>query len=373
MSERQQEQLRYERGQQLLRDMGILPPKAAPAPAAASPISGATTVPAETSAAESQVVGARNRMNAATQAVNDAERAVEYRRYGITLPAKPALPPDVKRTTQVPIVTMHTDGKAEVRMTEPTDAHDIAALAEYGTTFRSLPDPHRQYVRALVKAEDAYRSAMQGSAGVRLKSDTESDLPLYRSGTLPTGTHIIDVKNDIEVDYIGTKGSQLEKDSKNYRRVSADTFKQWQSIKEMESIFTEFERVAPQLVQQPGLNKLQQLRMWAERQLGIPGAAIQLDALKGATLRVAKAMQGSAQNLSDADRKTVEGMLPTAKDTAASALERLEIAYRILGHMKSSLLGQSRAVDKVRDAVGAPSAPSAPTGAPPGIWEEKKK
>lgn len=224
--------------------------------------------------------------------------------------------------------------------------HDIRKWAELPATekqfFAQRADTMQQKRRVEV-------SAAQGSASVTAEAQAKAGLPLYQ--TRKEGQHIIDLKNDSEVDYIGTKGSDLEKDSKRYKVLGAEQHKQFTAIKEMEGLFSEFERIAPQLVKQPGMNTLQELEMWAKNKMGVAGVQTDLSTLKGATLRVAKAMQGSAQSLSDMDRKTVEGMLPTAADTAQSALRRLQQTYRILGHMKGAVLGQSRVADKVKEAA----------------------
>lgn len=71
---------------------------------------------------------------------------------------------------------------------------------------------------------------------------------------------------------------------------------------------------------------------------GSSSLSVGIEALGGTVLQIAAAFQGSSQNLSDNDKKSVEAMFATIKDGYASATQRLDTFEKILHIMEAGAL-----------------------------------
>ena len=196
-------------------------------------------------------------------------------------------------------------------------------------------------------------SKQQGYNAVKEKARAERDVPLAQMESMK-GVHFVNKQTEMPVDRILTAFSHLEKGGgeEKFAVMSIKGYEAFQAAKEADAILGQFLDLSKALTSTPGANFGQAASMWAKTRLGVDNPGVGFEALSGALLRMARAMQGSSQSLSDLDAKSVGGMLPSTRDTSATAIRRLEISAQIVQNMKDVQLGKMQPA-KLLDNIAA--------------------
>ena len=118
--------------------------------------------------------------------------------------------------------------------------------------------------------------------------------------------------------------------------------------KEMGSLMGEWKKAIGTLRTERGGQNLElALGGYAKSLLGMdsPNAAVR--ALGATALRIAKTMQGSAQNISNADVASIESLVPQPKDSVELAEKKLSIMDSIFSAMRSAIV-EKKGYEKVK-------------------------
>lgn len=228
--------------------------------------------------------------------------------------------------------------------------------------------------RAL-KAEEASKIAVTGATGQAaeaLRQRTARDNPAILQPHLASPeAEVYDRTSGRFVSKFqaGIVGA-AERNPEQYKVVQGDDLRGLRGLRSIDRFIPMFEEVAKGLTTQPGVNVYQALTETAKARFGVDSLGTVTNTLKASQLVLAKAFQGSAQNLSDADRKTVEGLVPTTSDTAQQVLQKVNFLKTYTRLIKSSILddddmSSAAVVDFVRNLPWA--AQSGTGGAPPPI------
>ena len=299
-------------------------------------------------------------------------------------PAVPGAPSPNPLAKLVVTPQMDAKGNLTISTSAPTDPMDMRAIAKYGMLHRNLSQPQaeenyqavtaeklnvgtgcrmrrsraatdptrtRRYpVRLEIKRyvdDKALRvSQQQGAAGIQTRAQAERDLPLAQVN-LHGGGMVWDRRNSRPADPLNTTLNDAKADPSRYIVIDRDKqMPQLTSIGESKILIAQFVPLVQGLTTTPGANFGQAASMWAQNKFGVDNPGVAFDAMRGTVLRMAGAMQDSRVQLSDQDRKAVEGMLPTPMDTAQSGMRRLQTVARILDSMEGALLGDTAALNQ---------------------------
>ena len=210
--------------------------------------------------------------------------------------------------------------------------------------FETLPPESRATIlegaKRQMQADVEQQASMTGYAAAMASARAKRDEPLIQSAP---NLFPIDVKNEQPVDRVTQSFDSVQKmgGEKAVKFLDAKQYDAFTAAKELEGIIGEFVQIGKNLTTKPGANFGQMLSYYAQTKFGKDNPGVAFDALQGASLRVARAMQGSSQALSNIDLKSIGGMLPSPADTAQTALHRLEVAASIVQNMKNVQLGKS--------------------------------
>jgi hypothetical protein len=299
-------------------------------------------------------------------------------------PAVPGAPSPNPLAKLVVTPQMDAKGNLTISTSAPTDPMDMRAIAKYGMLHRNLSQPQAEENYQAVTAEKlnvgtgvqdeaiarGYRSyadapapvrleikryvddkalrvsQQQGAAGIQTRAQAERDLPLAQVN-LHGGGMVWDRRNSRPADPLNTTLNDAKADPSRYIVIDRDKqMPQLTSIGESKILIAQFVPLVQGLTTTPGANFGQAASMWAQNKFGVDNPGVAFDAMRGTVLRMAGAMQGSRVQLSDQDRKAVEGMLPTPMDTAQSGMRRLQTVARILDSMEGALLGDTAALNQ---------------------------
>lgn len=194
----------------------------------------------------------------------------------------------------------------------------------------------------------------QGFNAVIAKSDAERQVPIVQVPGM-TDVHIVNKGSEQPVDRLSTTIDDLRKQGGEgkFAVMNGKSYEAFAAAKEADGILGQYLDLSKALTTTPGANFGQALVMYAKTKGGVENPGVQFDALKGTILRMARAMQGSSQSLSNLDANSVGGMLPTPMDTAQTAIQRLEVAAKIVQNMKDVQLGKlapEALMDKIAEA-----------------------
>ena len=206
----------------------------------------------------------------------------------------------------------------------------------------------------------ARRFARGGYATVLAKAKAERDVPIIQVEGLK-GVHVVNKKTEMPVDRLATTMGMLQKNGgeENFAVMSDKAYDAFTAAKEADGILGLYLDISKNLTSTPGANFAQALVFYAKTKLGEDNPGVAFDALRGVILRMARAMQGSSQSLSNLDMKSVSGMLPQPTDTMPTAIHRLQIAAEIVQNMKDVQLGRMSAqsllerIEQVKKGIAA--------------------
>lgn len=197
-------------------------------------------------------------------------------------------------------------------------------------------------------------SSAQGYNAVIAKSDAERKIPIVQVPGM-NDVHIVNKGTEMPVDRLSTTIDDLRTKGgeDKFAVMNQKSYEAFAAAKEADGILGQYLDLSKALTSTPGANFGQALAMYAKTRMGVDNPGVALEALQGTILRMARAMQGSSQSLSNLDANSVGGMLPTKYDTAQSAIQRLEIAAKIVQNMKDTQLGRmqpQQLLDKIAEA-----------------------
>ena len=222
--------------------------------------------------------------------------------------------------------------------------------------FGQLPSAVRGQILTEAKAEmqrDVEKQAsMTGYASAMATARAKADEPLIQSAP---SLHPVDVKSEQPLDRALNSFASVQKmgGEKAVKFLNEKENEAFGSAKEMEVLMQRYLEIAKKFTNTPGANFGQAAQFYAKTFMGQDNPGVALAALEGSKLRFAKALQGSSQSLSNLDVKTVDAMIPGARDTMQVALKKLETAASITQAMKDVTLGQAPAgnlLGKVKEA-----------------------
>ena len=196
-------------------------------------------------------------------------------------------------------------------------------------------------------------SSKKGYASVLAKAAADRNVPLIQLDGFKD-THVYNKDTEMPVDRVSNTINTIEKGGgeKKFAFLNGKSNEALLAAKEAQAILSQYLDISKALTSTPGANFSQALTMWAKTNLGVDNPGVAFSALAGARLRMARAMQGSSQSLSDLDAKSVSGMLPSEFDTIPTALRRLEISAQINQNMIDVQLGKM-SPDSLLDKVTA--------------------
>jgi hypothetical protein len=245
-------------------------------------------------------------------------------------------------------------------------------IGDFGTLPPEVRGRILEGARRAEEADKAKVAASTGYAAAIAGAQAKRDEPLIQSAPNLFPVH---VKSEQPLDRVMNSYTSVTKmgGEKTVRFLDQKQYEAFTSAKELEALLTEFVDLSKALTTRPGANFGQALSYYAKTKFGVENPGVAFDALQGANLRVARAMQGSSQNLSNLDTKSTAGLLPSPQDTAQTALQRLEVVAGIVQNMKDVQLGKVSAGDLLsriktaHEEVNAKNAGQAEKVLPPGM------
>lgn len=199
-------------------------------------------------------------------------------------------------------------------------------------------------------------SSAQGFNAVLAKTDAERKIPIIQVPGM-ADVHIVNKKTEMPIDRLQSTIDDLKTQGgeDKFAVMNNKSYEAFAAAKEADGILAQYLDISKVLTTTPGANFTQALIMYAKTKGGVENPGVQFDALKGTILRMARAMQGSSQSLSNLDANSVAGMLPSTTDTAQTALQRLEVAAKIVQNMKDTQLGKMQP-EQLLDKISAAKA-----------------
>lgn len=197
-------------------------------------------------------------------------------------------------------------------------------------------------------------SGRQGYQAVVVKAQAERTVPLVQVPGM-ADVHIVNKATEMPVDRLQTSLDALQKGGgeEKFAVMNGKSYEAFAAAKEADGILGQYLDLSRALTTTPGANFGQALTMYAKTKMGVDNPGVAFNALQGTILRMARAMQGSSQSLSNLDANSVAGMLPSTQDTAQTAIRRLEIAAQIVQNMKDTQLGKmppTKLMDQIAQA-----------------------
>jgi hypothetical protein len=194
----------------------------------------------------------------------------------------------------------------------------------------------------------------QGYNAVIAKSDAERKVPIVQVPGM-IDVHIVNKQSEMPIDRLTSTIDDLRTQGgeDKFAVMNGKSYEAFAAAKEADGILGQYLDLSRALTPTPGANFGQALTMYAKTRMGVDNPGVAFNALQGTILRMARAMQGSSQSLSNLDANSVSGMLPTTQDTAQTAIRRLEIAANIVQNMKDVQLGKmpaSKLMDQIAQA-----------------------
>ena len=184
-------------------------------------------------------------------------------------------------------------------------------------------------------------SKHQGFNAVIAKAEGERNIPLVQIDGMKD-VHFVNKNTEMPVDRLVTTMDQMQKGGgeEKFAVMNVKSYEAFMAAKEADGVLGQYLDISRSLTNTPGANLLQVAAFYAKTKLGVDNPGVGLEALRGSVLRMARAMQGSSQSLSNLDANAVAGMLPSEMDTVSTALKRLEISAKLIQNMKDTQLGK---------------------------------
>lgn len=184
-------------------------------------------------------------------------------------------------------------------------------------------------------------SKHQGFNAVIAKAEGERNIPLIQIDGMKD-THVVNKTTEMPVDRLQSTIDMLQQGGgeSKFAVMNAKSFDAFMAAKEADGVLGQYLDISRSLTNTPGANLLQVAAFYAKTKLGVDNPGVGFEALRGSVLRMARAMQGSSQSLSNLDANAVAGMLPSESDSMPTALRRLEIAAKLVQNMKDAQLGK---------------------------------
>lgn len=229
------------------------------------------------------------------------------------------------------------------------------------------------------KTSAAVLSAEQQRAIDRAKAQSENAAGITANQRITQPTDATGAGSKYEAYYDRTTGQVVPpfnfrpemaiKEPNRFTGLQADDLKQLKGLNTLNSLADIYEGVSKQLTNKPGANFSQALDLEIKNKLGYGGVGTTISALKATKLTLARIFQGSAQNISDKDTSSIEGLAITPADTQQSVQTKVQLMRTLSKLTKSALTGddtlaQTALADFIRNLSGSTDIPS--------TWERRK-
>lgn len=240
-------------------------------------------------------------------------------------------------------------------LAEKFSREDLLTAAQQGTLAKLIPgllapEQAGPVAQAILDAEQARRvatSSAQGAEAARIREQAEQSKPAISVEGLKSGDNeVYDRQTGKYVNKLAPNFMEtVQQEPDRYRTVQGDDLKSLRAVRGIERFVPLFEEVAKKLTDQPGANITQQIEFALKERLGIASMGTVVSTLQGSQLVLAKAFQGTGSQLSDADRKTVEGLVPKAGDTTQQVAQKVNFLKTYTRLIKSVVLDDDAAAD----------------------------
>lgn len=187
----------------------------------------------------------------------------------------------------------------------------------------------------------------QGEAAAQIREDTMKRAPAVAvEGLRSPETEIYDLTTGKKVDKLRPGiMADAEKNPGRYRIVQGDDTKSLRAVAGIEKFVPMFEEVSKRLTDQPGANVVQQIEFALKDRFGVADMNTVVSTMQGSQLVLAKAFQGTGSQLSDADRKTVEGLVPKSGDTGQQVMQKVNFLKTYTRLIRAAVLDDDAAAD----------------------------